>query len=243
MASLNVGSAMRYQAAALGRSAAALFRSSPPAPTGAPQWREAIRSYGDQREQAQQGQCGAQNGEIRPLALCLYAKMHTRFLDVVFTRQRETNQAGIVAGVAVGSVLKECGWFMLAGRVADQHPTDRHRLDAGIVLNRGIGRNPQRALLRHSIGRPPEDHHHGLRRQPLWTVGDDGMVLAEHCPICLRPVEEHGSGALVRAETEAVEARWGGVQTGHHPRLHRNPLRCRQLDLPPPRRGPYRGDL
>ena len=83
-----------------------------------------IRQQGDQREQAQQGGCGANNGPIRPLALGLHTEMIPDFMksDFQLPAHHEPFQDLFGIGRQVGA--QQGLGFELAFWVPDQDPTD-----------------------------------------------------------------------------------------------------------------------
>ena len=101
----------------------------------------------DQREQAEERGRGAQDCQVRPLALCLDAKMRTDLLECGFhppTRD-EACEDHIRLGVEIGA--EKCLRFAFAGGIANQYPADRCGDEAGMVPHRDPGGEFQPARL------------------------------------------------------------------------------------------------
>ena len=108
---------------------------------------QAIGPYGDQGEQPQQRWGSAEDGEIRPLTLGLDAKTSTNLLEGGFHAPARDEPTEDHRGCRRQIRAEECGRLVLSDRIAHQNPADRHRRDAGMVPDRGAGRDPQLALL------------------------------------------------------------------------------------------------
>src|SRR5712692_5435047 len=67
-----------------------------------------LSKNGDQRKESQEGRCGAQNGQIRPLALRLHAQMGAHLMKGDFDRPthdkpcQDLNRVGLLVGTQHG---------------------------------------------------------------------------------------------------------------------------------------------
>ena len=155
MASLKVGSDLRYQAAACGRIAVTVSRARPPAhavisensPSSAGAVRRMARSDAGAGSRRQDGYGPPGMWSHHPPKRDEPTEDHRRCRIQVCAEER--------------------GWLVLAGRIAHQRPTDRHRRDVGMVPDRGAGRDQQPALL--GIIPLGDDH-----------AGPDGLFAGQH---------------------------------------------------------------
>ena len=135
MASLNVGSDSLYHAAAFGRSAVAVSRTSASAHT--------VISENNPRSAGG----GAQDRQIRPLPLRLHAKMGPHLLECGLHPPARDEPAEDGGGLRIEIGAEERGRPVRAGWVADQHPADRYGRNAGMMPQRRAGGDEQPALL------------------------------------------------------------------------------------------------
>jgi hypothetical protein len=127
MASLKVGSCLRYQAAAFGRSAVVVSRARPSAHTVISE--NSPSSAGVVRRMA----------EIGPLTLGLNPKVGSHLLEGGLHPPTRDEPAEDRRRRRIQVCAEECCRLVLTGWIAHQHPADRHRRNAGMVPDRSAG--------------------------------------------------------------------------------------------------------
>src|SRR5215472_18165906 len=114
---------------------------------------------------------GAQNCFVRPLALGLDAEMSADFFKGDLDLPATDEPGEDVARISVEVGRQEGLRVEFAGRIADQEPTDRHRIDAAAIPQRGSGSDLDKA-----VGPAvPQANAAALPRQP--AIRKDGGEL------------------------------------------------------------------
>src|SRR5438270_1330678 len=88
---------------------------------------------GNARKESQQGRSGAQNSQIRPLALGLDAQMSTHLMKGDFDRPAQDKPLHDLDSFRVLVGAKQGHWLILALWIANEHPTDRDRGKGGLI--------------------------------------------------------------------------------------------------------------
>ena len=118
-----------------GQAGLAVPRGSPGAGVGIEQLG---RPEGRQGIHAQQHGRGAQDGQVGPLPLGLNAVVGAAFLEGDLDLPAPDEPPQDVDGVGDNIGAEEGLGFKVAGRIADQHPADRHRR-AAVIPDGGVG--------------------------------------------------------------------------------------------------------
>src|SRR2546421_9270787 len=85
-----------------------------------------LRKNGHERKECQQGGSGAQNGQIRPLALGLDAQMSTNLVKGDFNCPAQDKPLDDLESLCLLIGTQQGQWLVSAFWVPNEHPTDRH---------------------------------------------------------------------------------------------------------------------
>src|SRR5436305_9561288 len=88
---------------------------------------------GHERKECQQGRSGAQNSQIRPLALRLDSQMITHFMKGDFDRPAQDKPRDDLGSLCILIGAKQGHWLILALWIAHEPPPDRHRRDRRLI--------------------------------------------------------------------------------------------------------------
>src|SRR5258708_455969 len=95
-----------------------------------------LRKNGHERKECQQGRSGAQNRQIRPLALGLDAQMSTNFMKGDFNCPAQDKPLDDLESLCLLIGTQQGQWLVPALWITNEHPTDRNRGNGRLIPQR-----------------------------------------------------------------------------------------------------------